>query len=219
MVVAGQQESFPLLGFLVSVDSQNGQVDVSVEKTPRAWGAFLLVTIQGKPASWDPGFYSSQVWLSSKEMRGCLVSRKPQLYLKLSSWVVSSKGSRVWPCTQTFSASSSSLESLCWQVSLFARDLFLLTSKNTHQKTAPHFNFSVGRWVAFFNRSVLCGILSSVLKYENEMVLCFSLIALILLNRWFGGEYVYITFGKQPYMDTGNLNTCVKYSLNLKEYI
>lgn len=51
IVVAGQQESFPVLGFLVSVGSQNGQGDISVEKTPRAWGAFLLVRIQGKPAS------------------------------------------------------------------------------------------------------------------------------------------------------------------------
>lgn len=33
---------------------------------------------------------------------------------------------------------------------------------------------------------------------------CFNLIALILLDRWFGSKYVYITFRKQPYLDTGN---------------
>lgn len=50
VVDMGQQESFPVLGFIVSGDSQNGQVDISVEKTPVPWGALLLVRIKGKPA-------------------------------------------------------------------------------------------------------------------------------------------------------------------------
>lgn len=36
-----RQESCPVLGFLVSGDSQNGQVDINVEKTPVPWGPLL----------------------------------------------------------------------------------------------------------------------------------------------------------------------------------
>lgn len=47
------------------------------------------------------------------------------------------------------------------------------------------------------------------------MALCFNLITLVLLNRWFSSEYVYITFRKQPYMDTGNFKYLCKVYFKL----
>lgn len=44
---------------------------------------------------------------------------------------------------------------------------------------------------------------------------CFNLTPLILLDRWFGRKYVYITLGKQPYMDTGNGQCLHRVHVNL----
>lgn len=42
------------------------------------------------------------------------------------------------------------------------------------------------------------------LSCGESVVLCFNLIALILLDRWICSKYVCIAFRKQPYLDTGN---------------
>lgn len=65
-----------MLGFIVFGDSQNGQVDLSVEKTPVPLGSIAVGEGKRKALLRSQGFIFPKVGHLNKEMRGCSINKR-----------------------------------------------------------------------------------------------------------------------------------------------
>lgn len=93
---------------------------------PVPWGALLWVKVERKVMFWDPRvLLFLKCGHPNKEIRACPINRRTSLYLKLSSWLVSSRGVIVWPYTQNiFTGSLLSFRELMLVGHSFCIDLF-----------------------------------------------------------------------------------------------